>query len=445
MVIANENNIKKLRTIDASSIYSILSKLLNSINNFVSIILVGIFLSSEQQGFFFTLLSFSVLFVFIELGLNFAIIQFAGHEMAAFRTAKDEDARKAAESRLISLGRIAFLWFWLGAIVFLLGAGGGGSAFFHSVPGGEAAIAPWMLLCSVVAADFALMPFWSLLEGVNEVYSVYRYRTLRMLAMGFTTWAALALGADLWALGIGYLATFPLSAWMIFKTHRAFFLQFRAQPNGPVISWKNELLPFQWRLALSWMCGYFATWAITPLTMKMFDPSTAGQIGMVWSLSTGVTTIATAMITVKAPQFGMLVVQRQFSALDHAALRVGGISIVMALLFCLVILAGVWGLNTLGHPYAQRLLPLGPTALILAATVLLQVLQPMAIYLRAHKREPFLPVSIVFALSSLAAILTFGHLYGPQGIAYGYMLVVGVITLPLATFIFLRCRRQWHR
>jgi O-antigen/teichoic acid export membrane protein len=211
-----------------------------------------------------------------------------------------------------------------------------------------------------------------------------------------------------------------------------------------VILWQSELLPFQWRLAVSWVCGYFATWAVAPLSVKMFDPVIGGQVGMVWSLATGVTTISTALITVKAPHFGMLVAERKFAALDRSALRVGGLSVIAAIAGCSTICIAVWILTSQQHSYAQRLLPLEPTILILVATVLLQTLQPMAAYLRAHKQEPFMPVSLALAVTSLAGIMILGRLYGPIGISYGYLMAVTCFTLPLALFIFLRCRRKWH-
>ena len=41
-------------------------------------------------------------------------------------------------------------------------------------------------------------------------------------------------------------------------------------------SWKKEILPFQWRIALSSTTGYFSLYLFTPVTFNVFGAVEAG-------------------------------------------------------------------------------------------------------------------------------------------------------------------------
>ncbi len=67
-----------------------------------------------------------------------------------------------------------------------------------------------------------------------------------------------------------------------------------------------------------------------------------------------------------------------------------------------------------------------------------------ALYLRAHKREPFLLLSVIVALICCANTLVAGRLWGATGVTVGYFVCGGVVNLAGGTYIFIRSRRIWH-
>ena len=68
--------------IDRAVFFTLLGRGWNVGAGLIIIALVAHFLSPELQGYYYTFNSLIALQVFAELGLNFAIIQFASHEMA---------------------------------------------------------------------------------------------------------------------------------------------------------------------------------------------------------------------------------------------------------------------------------------------------------------------------------------------------------------------------
>ena len=67
-----------------------------------------------------------------------------------------------------------------------------------------------------------------------------------------------------------------------------------------------------------------------------------------------------------------------------------------------------------------------------------------AIYLRAHKQEPFLWISVCAAPLIVAVIYFLGRPYAETGMMFGYLAVTLVMGLGGGTWIFVKKRRQWH-
>ena len=431
------------RALDAESILGIAGKFANSACYLVSALLTTIFLSLSQQGFFFTLLSFATLTVVVELGLSTVIIQFTSHELAGLETAGDATCRTQALSRLRSIGRFAFVWFWTGALLFWLVVGASGYFFLRDVTGSSSVLpGPWIMMVTLISLDLAMFPCWALLEGAGRIKSVYAYRAVKALMLGVGTWTALVFGLGLWALPIGFLCALPLALWPL-KANWDFYALLLTPPGREIVRWRAEILPLQWRLSMSWVAGYFANWAITPIALKMFGAAVAGRLGLTWTLATGITTIASSVILVKFARFGHLVATQKFPELDRMVLRQGLISVVLAIVGSAVVLFADWLGIREGVRFAHRLLPLEVIAIFMLGAIIQQCTVPMANYLRAFKREPFMWLSIVTSIVLATAIIVLGRLFGVIGFAIAYAGNTIFFTLPGACLIFYYCRREW--
>ena len=67
-----------------------------------------------------------------------------------------------------------------------------------------------------------------------------------------------------------------------------------------------------------------------------------------------------------------------------------------------------------------------------------------AVYLRAHKSEPFLVVSVTVGVLTAAGTVILGWLWGSTGVTIGYFFTSDVLGLVLGTTIFLARRSEWH-
>jgi hypothetical protein len=411
------------------------------------VLLIASFFTPALQGYHYTFANLLALQSFVELGLSQVIVQFASHEWSRLRLDHEGVLRGDAEalSRLSSLARYAVCWYAVAAVLFTVGVATAGIVFFAGAPhAGFSWRAPWLTLCLAESLVLALVPFWALLEGCNQVSQVYVYRLGQAVLSSLTVWLAIASGAQLWTASLATTVVLLWGVRFLWGRYGRFFGSLLVRHEGARICWKSEIWPQQWRLALSWMCGYFSFFLFTPVLFHYRGPVVAGQMGMTWSLISALSAISTTWVYAKVPRFGGLIARREYEALDRLAARLALVSVGVATagavaLECLLVLLKVW------YPrLAMRLLSPFEVGLFLLATVLMQVPIVQSSYLRAHRREPMFGLSVFSGVLIGLLTVVLGRRYGAVGVGAAYLSVVALVNVPLASVVWARCRAAWH-
>ena len=430
---------------DRAAVYASLNPAWQLLSGPVSLALIILFLSPEAQGIFYTFYSLVALRSFFELGLNIVVVNTASHEWAHLELDGQGNIRgdAASLSRLISLGRFIFRWYGIASILFIFTVGACGAALLHS-RGGAGVNWQWPWMCFVLIYGLLLwtLPFNSILEGCNQVVTIQKFRLLQSVTGTLGLWLALAAGAGLWSLAVFATVFLLRDLYLLLVQYRRFFVPFFWPPAGPVIEWRREIMPMQWRLAVSGIVNYFAYWLFTPVMLWFHGAEAAGRMGMTWHVVTILQQGGMAWIVTRVPAFGALIARRRFDELLHqwlhaSARSLGAIALLAAAFFLFVLV-----INGADFSWAGRILGPGPTLMLLCGAVLMQMSQCMSAYFRAHKQEPILIMSVTTSLMIGAAVYLLGGSYGPAGAAAGYLGVTVIIVLWEAA-IWLRFRRQY--
>ncbi|MBE3145216.1 MAG: hypothetical protein IMZ61_15060 [Planctomycetes bacterium] len=429
-----------------ATVYGIVTVSLRFLTMPVSAILIMARFSPELQGYYYTFGSVLALQIFVELGFSNIVTYFAGHEWA--RLSLDPLGRIIGEanalSRLISLGRAAIRWYLIGGAIVAVGLGIAGYIFFSQSPvAGIGWVAPWFVLCFLSGINLVSMPIWSLLQGCGQVSHVYSFRMVGTILSALATWVAIYFGAKLWVASISTGILLIWSAIYLVWRYRDFFRSFLFRPTGPRVSWRGEIWQIQWRTAISYLSGYFISQIFTPVLFSFHGPIVAGQFGMTWSLVMGVASVAAMWSTPRGPQFAMMIARKDFKAVDHLLNRIIKVSLIVLFIGGLGVCLLVWELNIMNPLFAKRLLPLLPTALLLLGNAIANSLHPVSVYLRAHKREPYVAISIASGVLIGLSSFVLGMKLAAVGIAIAY-LVSNIIFFPWSLRIFTRCSRDWH-
>ena len=169
----------------------------------------------------------------------------------------------------------------------------------------------------------------------------------------------------------------------------------------------------------------------------------SGQMGMTWFVVTGLQLTAQAWVYTKIARYGMLVAHKDYAELDRYWLRTSGISLVVVSFGAIIIWSLIYTLNILQVTFVYRLLAPLPTGLFLLGAVMMHISQCQSIYLRAHKQEVIMLLSLTSCLLIGLAVWLFGSRYGPTGAAAGYLAIM-VFAVIWETFIWFHYRKIWH-
>jgi O-antigen/teichoic acid export membrane protein len=434
-----------LLEINRAVFYSILLRLWQLLAGAGTIVLMTQFFSKETQGYYYTFASLVALQTFFELGLNIVVINICSHEWAQLELDETGAIRGDAgsRSRLVSLGRMLFRWYGVASILFTVVAGSVGVYFLNEQPDvGVQWHSPWLVLAIVSGLLLWTLPFNAMLEGCDQVTTVNRFRLIQAIMANVSVWTVMIIGGGLWAAVAATSARLVCDLYLLLVRYRHFFAPFFKSPGEHLISWKDEVWPLQWRLAVGGVFSYFAFFLLTPVMISYHGAVVAGQMGMTWTVVTAIQAAAIAWVQTRVPRFGMLVKEHDFSELDRVFRRVtlfGAVAMILAGgTFWLLL----YGLNSLEFRVAGRLLAPLPTGLLLLAALVQMLANSLVFYVRAHKQEPFLVISVISNCLIGLMIWRLGSWYGPTGAAIGLLAENAMFTLPAHWMIWMQCRRH---
>lgn len=435
--------------VDRAVAYTLVSRGWGLLSGLVTLLLVVRYLSPEEQGYYYTFASLLAMQILFELGMSVVVMQFSSHEMAhlAWSDGGTLEGDVNAKSRLRSLILLVTKWYGVIAIlivVVVLPVGWGIFSTSHS----DSIVNwqfPWIWLIFAAAINIFFMPFLALLEGCGRVTEVARLRMIQNMIGSSLAWLMLLGGGGLLALPAMNTGLALVVMIWLWRTKKHFLINLLAQKvSSAAIKWKTEIWPFQWRIALSWVSGYFIFQLFTPILFAYHGAVEAGQMGMSISIANALMGIAIAWMNTKAPGFGALVAKMDYGNLD----RIFALTLSRSLAVMLIIGGALSAINYIIHaesiPIAYRILDPLPFLLLIVATIFAYVTYAQASYLRAHKVEPFMMISLISAALIAGLTILLGKKYGATGLMAVYTAVYGIVGIGWGSKIFYAKRREWQ-
>jgi hypothetical protein len=437
--------LRRLTGLDRAIAYTVLARVLQIAGSTGTVLLIVHFLSSVEQGYYYTLFSLVALQTVFELGFSFVIQQLAAHETVHLTLHSDGriEGDSVAHLRLASVLQKTVRWYLLSSAVMLATLLPAGFIFFSThMRAGETVLwhGPWIFAVIATVALFMLNPVLSFLEGCGQVRQVAAMRFAQGIAAIVVPWTVLIAHRGLWSPG-AVNAGYSLVALAFLWSRRKLLLPLLRHPGGAhAIAWRAEIWPFQWRLGVSFLCSWFTAQIFTPVLFAYRGPVEAGRMGMSMSIAGYLWAMVLPWMSTKATPFGNLIARGELQALDTLFFRTLKQSLAAVAISAALCMAGIELLQHAAPRLATRMVPPQLFALLLLAGLSVFVVQSLAIYLRAHKREPFLWQSLLVAgMTSGGALLFIPH-WGLSGAAITYFVCTGIVGLSFASVIFLKRR-----
>ena len=437
----------KRAQIDAPVVYALLWRSWVALAGLCSLPLIARRLTVAEQGFYYTFASIVAAKVFFELGLGTVLTQYVSHERAGLAWAAGTlVGDQKAKERLGSLLRICLKWYAGASALMLLAVLPAGIVFFQHYSPARSAVRwlfPWVGVIIGSAGCLLLTPLFALLDGCGRVGDVARMRLIDSVVSIVVLWSALASGLGLLAASLFSLTSFANQLILLWAGHRAFVADLLTARGSSPFSWLNDLWPLQWKIAVSWASGYFVFQLYSPVLFAYYGPASAGQMGLSISALQGIIAISIAWVNTKAPLFGALIAQRRFDELDGLFTGATRRSVIAAVTGCSVFFVLTIALQILHHPLGTRILSPLPLLFLIGTSLINVTVYARAMYLRAHKQEPFLTLSVVHGIATASLVYVFGRHYGAAGMVTATFCVTACIGW-WSSRIFNDKRRVWH-
>ncbi len=446
--------------VDRAVAYAVAARGWQLLTGQVTALLIMFCLTKVEQGYYYAFVWLLGMQIFVELGLHVVIINVASHEWSELKSVDGEvEGSPRALSRLASLNRIAVRWYLFAAGIFVVAVSVAGVVYFSGtavsaefVTDAESStvrwFSPWLVLVFLTGLQLGLLPITSILEGCGQLPTINQFRFWQGMAGSFVVWSLLFVGFGVWALCGSAAVRLIGEAYLALGRYRKFFVTLRDQPATDVVDWKSEVVPLQWRIAVQGAFHWFATHLAGLVLFKEYGPAVAGQFGLMWTVLTAIQGAATSWIDTRRPVFGRLIAERNYSELDRRFFSLCRISIGLVVAGTLLFTVGVVVVNQFSNWFFDKIaLKLPDVQTVLTYSLGFIAFQPAVcanIYVRAHKKDPFLLASIISNSAIAGLTVSLGTIYGIVGLVSGYLIGVAGILTPLWVGIWWVTRQRWH-
>lgn len=428
---------------------TVITRLIQALGGVVSIFFIARFLSPIEQGYYYTFISVIALQVFFELGLTGIITQYTAHEFAFVQKSESGLTGDTFHlSRLASLLRFCIKWFGLIAITAFIVLVVVGFVFFNKYNNQESDLSwkgPWIVLGFATALSLFMDPICAFFEGLGEMKDIAGIRLFQKTLFIVLLLLFFLLGFRLYAGPLASLFSILANYVQISRPKRLKILKMIWRIRGEsIISYKNEILPLQWKIALSWLSGYLIFQLYNPVLFATEGAEVAGQMGITLAALNGISAISMSWIMTKIPVFSNYIALKQFSILDNVFYRTLKQLTFINLLGILSLIFGLLLLNRVYPEFRGRFLNNEPFFMLCLVTFVNQFVFSWATYLRCFKKEPYLLYSVVLGILNTIATLMLSKYWGLSGLVFGNTFLTLIVSLPWAYFIFKKKRIEFQ-
>lgn len=414
--------------------------------NPIIVFFVPLFLNETMQGYWYTFGSIAALTTFADLGFTTIMTQYVAHECAFLVFNKDSnkfDGEEKKIGRLASLFQFVIRWgsmilLLAAVIIFIVGI-----IMFSNNAEGVKWEGAWLVYVIGTIINFGTQIELSFFEGCNQFAITQKVRTVAGTVHCILTIVLLACNGNLYALGIPLIIKAVTVIVLLNRKFGNVLKQLSHTVLVTKISWTKEFLPLLGQYAISWISGYFITQIYSPLSFARYGATAAGKVGYCLSIVQAIYSVANVWMVLATPKLNMLEERKDWHGMDrnlkqnlsYAVLTYG---------------IGIAALFTIGRsPLLKniiwtRMLSTHTVIILCFAYLGAMVINALAVYLRSHKKEPFMLLSVVSGVISCSFTTIITYKAGVEFIFCGLLLDYFLI-VPLGIYIWKKCKKEWYK
>jgi hypothetical protein len=447
----------ELRTekIDRASLYSILNRLIQAGGGFITILFVSTKLTSVEQGYLYSFNSLIALQIFFEIGLSITLVQFYAHQKGQNETLFNAQNTKEIISRIKSIFQFSLRLYSIIAILYFIVVTYVGIQFFShyrtTIENVEWSY-PWVILTLATSLSLSLSPILALIEGLGKIKLVMLIRLCQTTIQITFSSVFFLLNLKLYSIPLATIcALLIIIIWITKSNQIRFIRQYMSKPGEELRSKYliKQILKYQWKIALSWISGYFIFQLFNPVLFATEGPTIAGKIGLTLNIFNTLLALSLSWINTKVAIFSRLIGTKSYGQLDKTFNSSKSIGLNIIILIMATIQISVWYLEKynitfFGIDITERMITSWPLLFLSISVVLNYITSALATYLRCHNREPLLVQSIIIGILWTSFLFIFKNYITLKLITFGYLILIIISTI--STYFIYRVKKKlWHQ
>jgi O-antigen/teichoic acid export membrane protein len=254
------------------------------------------------------------------------------------------------------------------------------------------------------------------------------------------------LGGNVYALAFGMLLSASSIFISIFGIFRKLLKQLLYSSKGFNYPWKKEIIPLFAKYVVTFSSGYFGFHIYTPMMHYFHGAVYSGKVGISLSLVTAIFNMSNIWIYTVIPKINMLIAKGSWKELDmlfkkRLALSLGTyLASIIGLSVFLKILGNYWIIAKI----TVRFLPIMPIIMLFFTYFLQVFINAWALYLRGHKQEPFVVLSLILTVWIVTSTYLIGRFLAPTCFFLGFFTAYIWGTPVCYFFLFKKNKAKWH-
>ncbi len=433
--------------LDRPLLFALAAKCWQAVSGPVTLALVISAFSPAEQGVYYGLVSIIGIQAIFELGLLNVLISQSGIEAARISKADSSDVQtnQLAAQRMGLLINSSWQWFLMAGFLYVLAGWCFGWFTLSPVTTQLNWWSPLVVVIPVAAMSISLAPALAILEGAGFRESIYRFRMVQIVTGSIVVWASLLMGLKLWTIVIATCVQTFWASYLVFVRHADFFNRFRKLPKPEDgFSWRRDVVPMQWRVALISVAHYLASQLFVSVIVggsSVESAADAGRLGATLTMTTAIQMLALAWVQTK---FSLVSAHHGAGERETAGNMWRQTAIVSTALLCVALgtlIALIAALPFAGRGWELRFLSPWQLAVLSVGLVANHLLALQSFYVMARRANPLWIPAVVGLLTTAAAVWIFGRMYSTSGLVIAYAVATGLVALPLHSWAYMCFRR----
>lgn len=440
-----KNLVVRLFGLDPLIVISISAKIFQAIGLAFLLVCIGLFLDEVERGFYFSFTSLAALQIFFELGIGTVIVQNCARLIVGTGgNLHNNDINISSNNfkELKGIFNFNLTWTCASGIILFLTIFPVGCVFFNNIPESTQVswFYEWLALCLSISLFLPFSSQLSFFEGSGYLKKVLKLRLVISIFSYLFASLALILGFGLFAVSMIFIVPVVLIfLWIIFKKLEIFKRMFsHSNIRTNFVYWFKRLFPMQWRIAISWVCGFIAFQSATPVTLKYFGAIAAGELGFFLNITNAFVGFMGAWMTTKIPVFSRYIEKQEYLSLNNlffsTAKKSGAVFLILAIL--------IFYSSQVYFSYKNTYFINNASILsFLAIAFLSSISYAQAVYLRSFLQELFVIPSLMYAVLIFILLPILINLYSFNGLLIAYVFS-GLVSTFLTTIIFINFKKN---